>query len=66
MARLPRLCLPDIPQHIIQRRTNRQACFASNEDYTAYVHLLNNPINVQVLYGKDVLNPVWLRQRIIY
>lgn len=29
MARLPRLCVPGIPQHIIQRGTNRQACFAS-------------------------------------
>lgn len=40
MARLSRLCLPDIPQHIIQRGTNRQACFASEEDFAAYSHWL--------------------------
>ncbi|MEZ5527273.1 MAG: transposase [Gammaproteobacteria bacterium] len=40
MARLPRLCLPGIPQHIIQRGTNRQACFASEEDFAAYAYWL--------------------------
>lgn len=41
MARLPRLCLPGIPQHIIQRGTNRQACFASEDDFAAYANWLN-------------------------
>lgn len=36
MARLPRLDLPQIPQHVIQRGNNRQPCFASDEDYTRY------------------------------
>lgn len=36
MARLPRLDLPQIPQHVIQRGNNRQPCFASGEDYTRY------------------------------
>ena len=40
MARLPRLCLPGIPQHVIQRGNNRQVCFASNEDFAAYAHWL--------------------------
>jgi len=40
MARLPRICLPDIPQHVIQRGNNRQACFGSDEDYAAYAHWL--------------------------
>jgi len=40
MARLPRLCLPTIPQHIIQRGNNRQVCFASEEDFAAYAHWL--------------------------
>lgn len=40
MARLTRLCLPDIPQHIIQRGTNRQVCFASEEDFVAYSYWL--------------------------
>jgi putative transposase len=41
MARLPRICLPGIPQHIIQRGNNRQACFASDEDFAAYAHWLD-------------------------
>jgi len=40
MARLPRVCLPDIPQHIIQRGNNRQVCFGSDEDFAAYAHWL--------------------------
>lgn len=40
MARLPRLCLPGTPLHIIQRGTNRQACFAADEDFAAYAHWL--------------------------
>ncbi len=40
MARLPRLCLPELPQHVIQRGNNHQACFLSDEDFTAYVHWL--------------------------
>jgi putative transposase len=41
MARLPRLCLPGIPLHIIQRGTNRQACFGSNEDMATYAAWLD-------------------------
>ncbi|TNE87186.1 MAG: transposase [Gammaproteobacteria bacterium] len=41
MARLPRLCLPGMPLHVIQRGTNRQACFASEEDFAAYAHWLH-------------------------
>lgn len=40
MARLPRICPPGIPQHIIQRGNNRQVCFASEEDFAAYAHWL--------------------------
>ena len=36
MARLPRICLPGIPQHVVQRGNNRQACFGSEEDFAAY------------------------------
>ncbi len=45
MARLPRLCLPGIPQHIIQRGTNRQVCFASDEDFSAYARWLEEYSN---------------------
>jgi len=41
MARLPRLCLSGIPQHIIQRGNNRQVCFGSDEDFVAYAYWLN-------------------------
>ena len=37
MARLPRLSLPNIPQHVIQRGNNRHACFFSDQDYTVYL-----------------------------
>ncbi|MBA1444514.1 MAG: transposase [Chromatiales bacterium] len=41
MARLPRLSPPNIPQHIIQRGNNRQACFAAPDDFAAYAHWLH-------------------------
>ncbi len=40
MARLPRISLPGIPLHIIQRGNNRQACFGSDDDFAAYAHWL--------------------------
>jgi len=40
MARLPRLNLPNIPQHIVQRGNNRQACFFSEDDYSIYLSKL--------------------------
>ncbi len=40
MARLPRLSLPGIPQHIIQRGNNRQVCFFSDVDYVVYLDKL--------------------------
>lgn len=36
MARLPRLDLPGIPQHIVQRGNDRQPCFADAADYWRY------------------------------
>ena len=40
MARLPRIDLADVPQHIIQRGNNRQACFFAAEDYRVYLKSL--------------------------
>ena len=37
MARLPRLNLPGVPQHVIQRGNNRQVCFTSDDDCAAYM-----------------------------
>ena len=36
MARQPRLDLPGIPQHVVQRGNDRQACFAAEADYLRY------------------------------
>ena len=40
MPRRIRLCPAGIPQHIVQRGNNRQACFASDNDIKAYAHWL--------------------------
>ncbi len=37
MARLPRLNLPGVPQHVIQRGNNREACFFEEQDYKVYL-----------------------------
>ncbi len=37
MARLPRLNIPNIPQHVIQRGNNRTACFFAETDYHLYL-----------------------------
>ena len=40
MARLPRLNIPDIPQHVVQRGNNRQACFLTRRDRVVYLKKL--------------------------
>ena len=35
MPRLPRLNIPNIPQHMIQTGNNRLACFFSDQDYAS-------------------------------
>jgi putative transposase len=40
MARLPRLGIPSIPQHVIQRGNNRQACFYAEDDHRFYLECL--------------------------
>jgi putative transposase len=40
VARLPRICLPGTPQHVIQRGNNRQVCFVAEQDFAAYAHWL--------------------------
>lgn len=37
MPRRPRLVLPGVPLHLIQRGNNRQACFFADEDYRFYL-----------------------------
>jgi putative transposase len=40
MARLPRLDLAGVPQHVVQRGNNRQPCFLDDEDRQLYLSLL--------------------------
>lgn len=40
MPRRHRVILPNVPQHIIQRGNNRQACFYADEDYQVYLQWL--------------------------
>lgn len=40
MPRRARLSLPNVPQHIIQRGNNRQACFYADKDYRFYLDWL--------------------------
>jgi len=40
MARLPRLNLPGIPQHVVQRGNNKQVCFFNDDDYAVYLDKL--------------------------
>ena len=41
MPRKPRMYLPDIPSHVIQRGNNRTACFFSEADYHFYLDCLD-------------------------
>ncbi len=40
MPRLPRLNLANIPQHVIQRGNNRNACFLLDRDRQYYLNKL--------------------------
>lgn len=42
MPRKPRMYLPDIPSHVIQRGNNRTACFFAEADYRFYLDCLDN------------------------
>jgi len=45
MARLPRLNMAGIPQHVVQRGNNKQACFFDVQDYTVYLDKLRHYSN---------------------
>lgn len=40
MPRRPRIIVPNIPLHVIQRGNNRQSCFFAEEDYQLYLEWL--------------------------
>ena len=56
MPRRPRLDQSGLPQHVIQRGNNRNACFLSDEDYllrvSRYIELNPVPANM-VLHPRD-------------
>ncbi len=41
MPRLPRVVIPHVPHHIMQRGNRRQKTFFSAEDYETYIHLMS-------------------------
>jgi putative transposase len=47
MARLIRLNLPNIPQHLVQRGNNRQAIFFHEDDYSVYLEYLREALTKQ-------------------
>mgnify|MGYP001205046281 CR=1 FL=1 len=44
MPRRPRIHLPGVPLHIVQRGHNRDACFFVDDDYLAYRHWLGEAL----------------------
>ena len=44
MARLPRIDLPGVPQHVRQRGNNRQPCFLDDNDRRNYLELLSKAL----------------------
>src|SRR6266545_4048494 len=42
MARLPRIDIPGVPQHVIVRGVNRQPCFCNESDYLGYLACLRD------------------------
>ena len=40
MPRRPRIALPGLPQHVVQRGNNRGACFFAEDDYRFYLYWL--------------------------
>jgi len=40
MPRIPRISIPGVPMHVVQRGNNRQAVFFHERDYTTYLNTL--------------------------
>ncbi|MBB4133414.1 transposase [Xanthomonas sp. 3075] len=45
MASLPRIDLPGIPQHIVQRGNNRLPCFLADGDRLRYLQLMHEALH---------------------
>jgi putative transposase len=61
MPNLRRFNLPGIPQHVVQRGNNRQACFLSEQDYLEYLLRL---AGASEKHGVDVHAYVLMRNHI--
>lgn len=44
MPRKPRMYLPGVPAHVVQRGNNRDACFFQDEDYQFYLAVLGDAL----------------------
>lgn len=53
MARLPRLDLPRIPQHVVQRGNNRLPCSLDDGDHGRYVRLLREAMYCQTATSRQ-------------
>jgi putative transposase len=49
MPRKPRMYVPDIPCHVIQRGNNRNACFFAEDDYHFYLDCLRDTCNANLV-----------------
>jgi len=54
MARQPRLDLPGIPQHIVQRGNNRLPCFLDDTDRACYRQLLREALLAEAISDEDL------------
>lgn len=45
MARVPRLDLPEVTQHVVQRGNNRSSCFVDDQDRHEYLSLLRDALD---------------------
>lgn len=61
MARLPRYVIPGQPQHIIQRGNNRQAIFASEEDFQFFRDAM---VAASIKQGLTIHAYVWMTNHI--
>jgi REP element-mobilizing transposase RayT len=51
MPRKPRFGLTEVPQHVIQRGNNRNACFFTDDDYRFYLRKMGSePISEKIFY----------------
>ncbi len=46
MARKPRIGLPGVPQHVVQRGNNRQPCFYNEHDFIRFLEILHQALLV--------------------